>query len=103
MTDKNFTTYTFTQKMGMEGIGDMAWEWMTQEEIEKHIVQDKIRVQKLKDAGLYGKEYTTTIEIEHDPILDGELSTPEEIINPPQKDKTIIHNYSFIIWDASKE
>lgn len=43
------------------------------------------------------------IDIEHDPILDGELSTPEEIINPPQEDKTITHNYSFIIWDASKE
>jgi len=73
-----FTTYTFQQRLGLEGIGDMEHEWMTPEEIEQSIAQDKIRVQKLKDVGVYGQEYTTTFIVEQDDIFDHKESKPTE-------------------------
>ena len=73
-----FTTYTFTQRLGLEGIGDMEHEWLTIEEIEQSIAQDKIRVQKLKDEGVYGQEYTTTFIVEQDDIFDQKESKPTE-------------------------
>lgn len=84
-----FTKYTFTQRYGMEGVGDMELEWTTPEEMEQSISQDKIRVQQLKDAGLYGQEYTQTIEIQHDPTFD--------------KPITPIESYSFVIMDFGDE
>ncbi len=87
--NNKFTKYTFTQRYGMEGVGDMEQEWMTPEEIEQSISQDKIRVQQLKDAGLYGQEYTQTIEIENDPTLD-KPTTPTE-------------SYGFVIMDFGDE
>ena len=89
MENKKFTSYTFTQRMGMEGVGDMEYEWMTQEEIENSIQQDKIRVAKLKESGEYGKEYNTTIEIEHDPTFDNNPQKPTE-------------SYKSVIIDFSK-
>ena len=79
--NKKFTTFTFTQRMGMEGVGDMEQVWMTQQEIEESIRQDKEKVQRLKDSGEYGKEYTTTISIEYDPTIDNTINNPTESYN----------------------
>ena len=89
MKENKFTKYTFTQRYGMEGVGDMEQEWMTPEEIEQSISQDKIRVQQLKDLGLYGQEYTQTIEIQNDPIFDKQIKPTE--------------SYSFVIMDFGDE
>lgn len=90
-----FTSYTFTQRMGMEGVGDMEQEYMSPAEITESIRQDKERIEKLKASGQYGKEYTTTIRIETDPILDrlewgGGTSTSYkmEIINLSDEDNS---------------
>ena len=72
-----FTKYSFTQRHGMEGIGDMEHEWMTPEEIEASIRQDKIRVQQLKDEGIYGQEYTQIIEVENDQMFDRPITSTE--------------------------
>jgi len=78
MENSKFTTVTFTQRLGMEGVGDMEREWMSIEEIEQSISQDKIRVQQLKDAGVYGDEYTTTVSVEHDDSFDDRVGSPTE-------------------------
>ena len=70
MTKNNFTTYTSTQRYGMEGIGDMEHEYMTSEEIEQNFSQEKERVKRLKESGLYRQEYTTTVSIEKEDVLD---------------------------------
>lgn len=67
---KNFTEYNFTQRMGMEGIGDMEMEWLTPKEQEERWEQRRIYVEKCKADGSYGKEYTTKIFMQHDPALD---------------------------------
>lgn len=43
---KNFTEYNFTQRMGMEGIGDMEMEWLAPKEQEERWEQYRIYVEK---------------------------------------------------------
>jgi len=66
---KQFTKYTITQKRGMGGIGDMALEWLTPQEIEQVWKDHRDYVEECKQDGTYGQEYTQTIEVQHDPLL----------------------------------
>lgn len=68
--ETKFTEYTFKQKLGMEGIGDYYYEYMSPKEIEKDRKEEEQRIQKLKDSEEYGKEYLYTISIEQDDMFD---------------------------------
>jgi len=41
------------------------------------------------------------ISVEHDPLWDGEIASPEEVINPPKEEySSMTTKYSLLIWDA---
>jgi hypothetical protein len=88
--ENKFTKYTFTQRYGMEGIGDMENEWLTYEEIEAKEIRTTAYIEECKAKGIYGQEYTTTIEIEDDPSLDIERKGGD------------LMSYSMVITDFSK-
>lgn len=79
-----FTTYTFTQRKGMEGLGDMEENAFTPESIAAR----EERIKQLKRSGEYGEEYTMSISIENHPEFD----------NPPMP---YSESYSFAILDLS--
>lgn len=81
-----FTTYTFKQRKGMEGVGDCYYEYMSPEEIKKDRKEHEKYVQELKDSGEHGKEYLATITIQSDDTFD----TPTEATT----------SYKMIIWDT---
>jgi hypothetical protein len=70
MKDKKFTTYTHTQRYGMEGVGDMEHEYLTPEQIQQSLNRTSAYIEDCKLKGIYGKEYTTTIKVEQDPFYD---------------------------------
>lgn len=84
-----FTKYTFTQRYGMEGVGDMELEWLTDEERKERWEQNSALIEKCKRNGTFGQKYTQTIEMQNDPMLD-KPSTPTE-------------SYSFVIMDFGDE
>lgn len=47
-------------------------------------------------------KHLITISMQHNPVYDGKLLTPEEIINPPKNDKPSMENYRWDILDFSK-
>jgi hypothetical protein len=83
----NFTKYTFTQRYGMEGIGDTELEYLTDEERKERWEQNSAWIEKCKKNGTFGQEYTQTVEIENDPIID--------------KPSKATESYSFQIIDFS--
>ena len=46
-------------------------------------------------------KYIASISMQHDPVYDGELTDPEDIINPP-KLETPFTRIGMVIWDASE-
>lgn len=70
MKDKKYTTYKHTQRYGMEGVGDMEHEYLTPEQIQESLDRTNAYIEDCKLKGIYGKEYTTIIKVEHDPLLD---------------------------------
>lgn len=92
MKENKFTKYTFTQRYGMECVGDMELEWLTPQETEQRWKDYREYQEKCKQDGTYGQEYNLVIEMEHDPILD---YTPSiKLTNP---------SFSFGIIDFSDE
>lgn len=88
--ENKFTTYTFTQRKGMEGVGDMEENAFTPEAV----VAWEERIKQLKESGEYGEEYTMNISIEHDPIFDRPLTPTEsfrvdilDLSAPPKETK----------------
>lgn len=70
MENKKHTTYTHTQRYGMEGIGDMENEYLTPEQIQANLSKTNAYIEDCKSKGIYGEEYTTTIKVQHDPLFD---------------------------------
>jgi hypothetical protein len=70
MENKKYTTYTHTQRYGMEGVGDMEHEYLTPKQIQASIERTSAYIEDCKLKGIYGKEYTTEIIVEHDPLFD---------------------------------
>jgi hypothetical protein len=68
--DKKFTEFKLTQRYGMEGKGDWEDEWRTPEEIEQSNKAFKEYVENCKRKGIYGKEYTINIQMEHADMFD---------------------------------
>ena len=86
---KKFTTVVVTQRYGMEGVGDLENEWLTDEEIEAKGIQSKAYIAECKEKGIYGKEYTNTLSVEVDEVFD-------------KKEEKLTESYSFQIIDFSK-
>jgi len=84
-----FTKHTFTQRYGMEGVGDMELEYLTDEERKERWKQNSAWIEECKRNGTFGQEYTQTIEIENDLMFD-KPSKPTE-------------SYLFHIIDFSNE
>ena len=51
--------------------------------------------------------YVASISMENDPMFDGEMPNPEEVINQPKRNSvfepTSNESYSFHIWDATQQ
>ena len=86
----NFTKHTFTQRYGMEGVGDMWAEWATDKELQEERQRHSTYVKECIAKGIYGQEYTTTIEIEKDPNF-----------SKRPKSKKLTESYKMIIWDVN--
>jgi hypothetical protein len=86
-----FTKYTFTLRYGMEGFGDMELEGLTDDEREEKFRQNNLYIEECKAKGIYGKEYTQTVEVENDPLLDKRYVIGVD----PYKEAS--ESYSFII------
>tara|TARA_R110000868_G_scaffold74337_13_gene215052 strand:+ start:31884 stop:32222 length:339 start_codon:yes stop_codon:yes gene_type:complete len=43
-----------------------------------------------------------TIYLEHDPIMDGVRSTPEEIINPSKEVESLTTSFKVVIWNTAE-
>ncbi len=43
--------------------------------------------------------YLATISVENHPVYDGDMISPEEVINPP-KQKESFTSYRMVLWDA---
>ena len=92
MEDNKFTKLDLTLKYGMEGVGDMEMECLTEEEQTQRWKDKAKYIQDCKDKGIYGEEYTMTVRMHHDPILDA----PTSVIKPTT-------TYSCVMWDVNKE
>lgn len=67
---KKMTEYRMIQKYGMEGVGDFEHEYLTSKEVKESNERRSSYIQDCKLKGIYGKEYTTVLNIEHDPLYD---------------------------------
>jgi hypothetical protein len=70
MEEIKTTTYKHTQRYGMEGIGDMEHEYLTPEQVQANLDRTSAYIEDCKLKGIYGKEYTTSITVNHDPLFD---------------------------------
>jgi hypothetical protein len=73
MKKDKFTKYTLTQRYGMESVGDMYYEYMSPEDIEKDRIKHSSYIEDCKLKGIYGKEYTISLNIQHDPMYDSPM------------------------------
>lgn len=46
-------------------------------------------------------KYLATISMENDPMFDGEMPIPENVVNPIKSEEPFAA-YKFVIWDASE-
>ena len=76
MEEIKTTTYKHTQRYGMEGIGDMENEYLTPEQIQTNLDRTNTYIEDCKLKGIYGKEYTTSITVDHDPLFDDNKIKP---------------------------
>ena len=67
MNNLDFTTYSGKVKLGC--VGDMATEWWTDEDWKEH----KKYVDELKASGEYGKEVDISITLRNCPELDAPM------------------------------
>lgn len=62
--------YNIKFKLGLEGIGDFSTEFLTEEETKNLFEELKQRREKIEQEGLLGKEYTISVKIMENPLLD---------------------------------
>lgn len=68
--EDKITTYTITQKYGMEGVGDFELEWLTPKEKEVRLEKLSNYIEQVKLYDKYGKEWEMKIGVKYDPHLD---------------------------------
>lgn len=86
--ENKFTTYTFKQRKGMGGVGDMEENAFTAEAIAAR----EERIKQLKESGEYGEEYEMSICVENDDTFDNYIAGCDPITG---------ESYSMTIIDLS--
>lgn len=86
---------TLTLRKGMEGFGDFEFDYLTEEEIEQKRKERYEYIERCKQDGTYGDEYTLKISVQRDRNLD-------YIDNKSVHGADDSRSFSFILTDWSK-